>query len=188
MTESTGVPTLAPHELTYRVGWEVLSWMPDQITIRAHRLFDHDPADSDGIPQAVEAEVSVRGSSGQITDRAGVAHHITPAVKINALTALAELAYRDGKGDVVEYPLLVEPEPGKYEVRLGILKFKTFKKWFAEMAQFDFADLEREMRPVAGSDNPFVTRRAGVLVMHELMTLLSSLEQFDDTPHLILQM
>jgi hypothetical protein len=189
MTESdNGVPTLAPHDLTYRIGWEVIAWMPEQVTIRAHRIADQDPGDSDGIPQQVEAEVSVRGSSGQITDRAGIGQFITPDVKKNALTALAELAFRDGKGDMLEYPFIVEPEPGKREVCFGILRFKTFQKWFLEMAQFDFADIERAMGQVAGSDNPFVIRRAGVMVMHELKKLLPELQPFDDTPHMLLHL
>ncbi len=184
-----GVPIATPHELTYRVDWEVIAISNDQVTVRAKRAeVDVDPADSDGIPAAIEVEMSVRGTTGAITADVAVAKNVTPAVKVNALTALAELAYRDGKGDIIEYPFTVEPEPGRVEVCVGILKVRTFKKWFLEMAQFDFSDIERAMGAVAGSDNWFVKRRAGVLVMKELQQLLPELGQFDDIPYLVLHL
>jgi hypothetical protein len=190
MTESdSGVPTLAPHELTYRVGVEVIECTAEQLTVRCKRLFEPDAADSDGIPQAVEAEVSVRGSSGHVTDQYGLAHHITPEIRLIALEALVEFADRDGKRDLLDRPFLISPEwknpldLGRQEVCLGIWKRETFEAWFDELAQFDFADIERYMKPVHGSSNWIHLRRVCVQVLHELKGILLTIQRLPDTPH-----
>lgn len=182
-----GVPTATPFEMTYRVGWEVIEWVPEQVTVRAKRCAEPDAGDSDGIPQAVVAEVSLRGSSEQVTDRADIARFITPELRLKVLSALAEMSFRDGL-DVLDTPFLVTPEPGKEEVCFCIRRFKGFQKWFDELAQFDFADIERAMGRVDGSLNWFHQRRAGLQVLHELAKLLPTLQQFDDMPHVILHL
>jgi hypothetical protein len=191
MTEpDAGVPTLAPHELTYRVGLEIIELTADQATVRLRR--EPDPGDSDGIPQAVEAEVSVRGSSGHVTDKHGV--RITPAIRVTALSALVELAYRDGHADMLDYPFLVTPnwksvaDPGEPEVCLMIRKRETFQVWFDELAQFDFADIERHMGRVSGSSNWFHLRPAAVQVLRELAAILPTIRKIRDVPHVLLHL
>lgn len=191
MTESnSGVPTLAPHELTYRIGVEIIEITADQVTVRARR--EPDPGDSDGIPQAVDTEVSIRGSSGHVTDKHGT--RITPAIRVTALSALVELAYRDGHGDMLDYPFLVTPnwrstaEPGDQEVCLMIRKRETFQAWFDELAQFDFADIERHMDKVSGSSNWFHLRPAAVQVLKELAAVLLTVQRIPDVPHVLLHL
>lgn len=192
-----GVPTLAPHELTYRVDVEVIACTAEQLTVRCKRQVDPDAADSDGIPQAVDAEISIHGSSGHVTDQYGLAHQITPEIRLVALEALVEFADRDGKRDLLDRPFLVSPEwkspldLGKQEVILGIWKRETFEAWFAELAQFGFADVERFMnadvkrfmKPVSGTTNWVHLRRVCIQVLHELKGVLLTLQRLPDTPH-----
>lgn len=182
------VPTAAPHELTFRVGWEVVtSPEPDMLTVRIRR--EPDPGDSDGIPQCVDTEVSLRGALGSDATTAKLAQKLSPAQQVGVLVELCELAFRsvdehgNSLGDVVSYPILTPSG-----VRMLVPKFKAFSKWFMSLAALNFDEMRMWMGYSARAgrtDAAFI--ESGLAFLAELAELVPQLQQFDDTPHLLLK-
>jgi hypothetical protein len=69
-----------------------------------------------------------------------------------------------------------------------IRKRETFQTWFDELAQFDFADIERYTGKVSGSSNWFHVRPAAVQVLKELAAVLLTARHIPDVPHLCLHL
>jgi hypothetical protein len=174
--DDDAVPTAGPAELTYRVGWEVVEMIADQVTIRI-REPEPAPEDSDGIPQAVDGEISLRGivSSGHVTADTYV---LTDAEKVEVMHAVAELAYRHGHGDVIEYPIKT---PGG--VKVLVLRWRAFARWFLSLDELGFTELQPYLRGL-----PHRTRSGGYEFLSALARIIPGLRQFDDTPHLLLEL
>lgn len=172
------VPIATPDDLTYRLGWEVLAAEAAQVTVRIRRI--PDPGDSDGIPVVVDSEVSLRGMIGtdQITGQ--LASKLSPAGRVQVLMMLVDLAYRDGHGDLAEYPIMV-PDGG---VRMLVLKFRAFSKWLTGLAEHDYEEMSVFMQRHGMAAS---LRASGIAFLRELVALAPTLRQFDDTPHLLLR-
>ncbi len=175
MTADDAVPVAGPTEPTFRVAWDVVHEAADYVTVRLRKP-EPAPEDSDGIPTSVDAEVSVRGvvSSGHVTVRT---FEITDAVKMQVLVALAELAYRHQHGDLVEYPIRTTGG-----VRMLVLRWQAFRRWFTSVADLDFAEV---VPLIAGM--PFTSRAGGLAFLRTLAGIVPNLGQFEDTPHLLLE-
>lgn len=180
---STAIPTLAPNELTYRVGWEVVAETPQQVTIRIRRV--PAPEDSDGIPVAVDAEVSLRTvGTDQIT--AQLASKLNPAQKVTVLIELAELAARSVDahnrtlGDVIEYPILLE----NGRVVTMIRRWSAFQTWYRELALIGFDDLWTRLRR---THSPAFCASA-LAFLRELGELVPTMAGFPDQAHRLLEL
>lgn len=177
MTFDDAVPTLTPTDVTYRVGWEVIEQMPDIVTVQIRRVAPVD--DSDGVPQLIGHETSLRGVIAATTAATNGTYQLNAGEKITVLMALCELAFRHGHGEIMEYPILV-PDGG---VRILVLKWQRFTRWFLALATFEFDEVRRELRNV-----PHRTRAGGLSFLADLARVIPSLRQFEDCPHLLLQL
>lgn len=173
------VPTALPTEATFRVGWEVIV---SECTLRIRKP-EPAPDDSDGIPQAVDAEVSVQSSrpSGHVT-----AQHfeLSDAGKVNVLGSLCELAWRDGKGDLMSYPFLVpDPDPDEPRVRMLVHRWHEFTVWLLDHAWFNFDAIGPLVRGL-----PFHARRGGLAFLGMLAGVVQQTSSYHDTPYLLLKL
>jgi hypothetical protein len=172
---SDAIPTAAPEDATYRIDWEVIEQLPEMVTVQIRKTATEE---SDGVPQIVEGECSVRGEviSSLITANTYV---LSTAEKMTTLIALCELAFRHGHGEILEYPILV-PDGG---IRMLVLKWQRFTRWYLSLATFNFEEMRALLRGL-----PHRTRAGGLAFLAEIAQVVPHLEKFEDTPHLLLQL
>ena len=175
----TAIPTAAPDELTYRVAWEIIATTQQQVTVRIRR--EPDPGDSDGIPMAVDAEVSVRGSIASDAHTGQLAETLSREGKLLVLRWLAELACRHGHADVIDTP--IQTESG---VSIMIWKLRACARWLTSLEMHRFEELSVYMREHGASVS---LRASGIAFVRErIAKVVPNLAGFEDQAHYCLEL
>jgi hypothetical protein len=178
------VPTATPDDLTYRIGWEVVAIDAKQVTVRLRRIAACE--DSDGIPVAVEHEVSLRGVVETDQHTGQLAAKLSPQEKVRVLMTVCDLSARTLDKDNVAYtdcidtPILV-PD-GK--VHWLATKRIRFTKWFLSMRDLEFHEVDTLLY-LRGAGTAL--RASAQAWLRQIAELLPEFRQFDDRLDLFME-